>query len=253
METWFWRGNILNMIKEEEPKDFLKYVGVDAMVQMDARGELNLDALQDALKNKKITKESFDRLLADYTRRLELDGLTELLQQRFLRPKLKSLLTELKKSKTIESKDGEERRANELAGLVIIFIDLDNFKKYNDVVGHSAGDDMLRDFAARLRKSSRSYDLFFRNGGDEFFVIKPIYSHENMTREQLEVLVQKTKADVNGGLKDVPDKDGSTFNVSASMGSTIVLREDDLDDITESKLIEAADAAMYKDKGKKAR
>lgn len=241
------------MTKEGEPKDFLKYVGVDAMVQMDAKGELSLSALQDALKSKKITKESFDRLLADYTRQLELDELTELSSKRFLRPKLKSLLTELKQAKERESKEGEERRSNELAGLVVIFIDLNNFKKYNDTVGHSAGDDMLRDFATRLRKSSRSYDLFFRNGGDEFFVIKPIYSHENMTRGQLEALVQKTKTDVNGGLKDVPAKDGSTFNVSASMGSAIVLREDDLDSLTETKLIEAADAAMYEDKGGKAR
>ena len=240
------------MSQEGEPKGFLSYAGVDAMIQMDARDELSLHVLQDALRRNEITKKAFDRLHADYTRQLELDELTELSSKRFLRPKLKSLLTELKQAKERESKGGEERRSNELAGLVVIFIDLNNFKRYNDTAGHSAGDDMLRDFASRLRQSSRSYDLFFRNGGDEFVVIKPIYSHENMTREQLEGLVQKTKADVNGGLKDIPAGDGSTFNVSASMGSAIVLREDDLDGVTEAKLIESADTAMYKDKGSKA-
>lgn len=58
--------------------------------------------------------------------------------------------------------------------LTLMLIDVDNFKKVNDSLGHLKGDDLLRKLGAILRQSSRSgIDIPFRFGGDEFGIILP--------------------------------------------------------------------------------
>ena len=53
----------------------------------------------------------------------------------------------------------------------VVFLDLDNFKHYNDRHGHDAGDELLVSFAEALRASIRERDLAFRIGGDEFLLV----------------------------------------------------------------------------------
>jgi two-component system, cell cycle response regulator len=57
--------------------------------------------------------------------------------------------------------------------LALLLIDIDYFKAVNDVHGHDAGDDVLREFATRLKKSIRGIDLACRYGGEEFVVVMP--------------------------------------------------------------------------------
>jgi len=64
------------------------------------------------------------------------------------------------------------RRARNTQELVaLLFIDLDGFKKVNDVLGHAVGDDVLREVARRISLSVRATDMVARLGGDEFVVL----------------------------------------------------------------------------------
>jgi two-component system cell cycle response regulator len=57
--------------------------------------------------------------------------------------------------------------------LAVLVLDIDYFKSINDTHGHDAGDDVLREFATRIRKSIRGIDLACRYGGEEFVVVMP--------------------------------------------------------------------------------
>jgi two-component system cell cycle response regulator len=57
--------------------------------------------------------------------------------------------------------------------LTVLVLDIDYFKSINDSLGHDAGDDVLREFAIRIRKSIRGIDLACRYGGEEFVVLMP--------------------------------------------------------------------------------
>ncbi len=57
--------------------------------------------------------------------------------------------------------------------LAVVLFDLDNFKQINDLYGHLAGDEVMRQFAALLQEKTRSSDTPARYGGDEFLVVLP--------------------------------------------------------------------------------
>jgi diguanylate cyclase (GGDEF)-like protein len=75
---------------------------------------------------------------------------------------------------------GEQRFAAELArcsrkasALTVLLLDLNKFKQINDTLGHAAGDLVLKEFGAALRKAIRGSDIAVRTGGDEFLVVLP--------------------------------------------------------------------------------
>src|SRR5437660_1993719 len=86
------------------------------------------------------------------------DALTNLYNRRYMETHLTTLV------------DQALARAKPLGLLVI---DIDYFKAINDNHGHDAGDDVLREFATRVRKSIRGIDLACRYGGEEFVIVMP--------------------------------------------------------------------------------
>lgn len=86
--------------------------------------------------------------------------------------------------------------------LVLAYMDLDGFKGVNDRHGHSAGDRVLRTFAAAASHNIRSTDLFARIGGDEFVALMSVRSCEEgdavaaMLHDRLTAILQETGFDV---------------------------------------------------------
>jgi diguanylate cyclase (GGDEF)-like protein len=66
-----------------------------------------------------------------------------------------------------------ERHRRARRSFALVMLDLDGFKLLNDRFGHAAGDDLLRDVAAALRRAMRGQDTVARFGGDEFCVLAP--------------------------------------------------------------------------------
>jgi diguanylate cyclase (GGDEF)-like protein len=90
----------------------------------------------------------------------------------------------------------EQRLAAEVARserrghpLTVLTLDLNNFKQINDTYGHPAGDLVLQEFASRLNKVIRGSDLAVRLGGDEFLVVLP-----ECTLEQLKLVLERLRS-----------------------------------------------------------
>lgn len=67
----------------------------------------------------------------------------------------------------------EERLKNSTIRAGVAFMDIDDFKLFNDVYGHAAGDEILRAVVGQLRSCMRSVDKLIRYGGDEFVAVFP--------------------------------------------------------------------------------
>lgn len=94
---------------------------------------------------------------------------------------------------------GEKHIANEISRakrekrpLSCILVDIDRFKAVNDTFGHQAGDQLLRDISALLRRTVRAYDILVRWGGEEFLVVLPGVGLETarMLADRLRVAVE---------------------------------------------------------------
>ena len=131
------------------------------------------------------------------------------------------------------SKQAFGRVARSESSLVLIFIDLDNFKQVNDNFGHNEGDRVLVEVSNIFKKSFRLYDIVVRYGGDEFIVLIEDKEHDT---EALEMILQLLVTKIEKNLK--------TFGISASYGYAIAPAEaQDL-----ASLIELADKRMYAQK-----
>jgi diguanylate cyclase (GGDEF)-like protein len=82
--------------------------------------------------------------------------------------------------KDIAAEISRARRQN--TSLSCVLLDLDHFKEVNDTFGHQAGDYVLREISALLRRTVRAYDILVRWGGEEFLVVLPGVDHEQALR-----------------------------------------------------------------------
>lgn len=172
---------------------------------------------------------------ADYTKLLArlaeqhetlsmIDPLTEAYNRRYLGLQLGKLLRDL-------NKDVDSGRKSPLKALMVIFIDIDEFKIFNDTKGHATGDEALRKLSTELEGALRSQDELFRTGGDEFVALLPLPVDNSRTQEEIFSRIRK----------EVSEK----LPFKISMGSVVVEKGSTL---TAEKILEIADKKMYEDK-----
>jgi diguanylate cyclase (GGDEF)-like protein len=136
-----------------------------------------------------------------------------------------------------------DRLAQELAaaasGLTrgaLMYVDLDHFKRVNDTLGHSAGDQLLSIVAHRLKACTKEGDTVARLGGDEFTVLLRNVGDADTTRQIAERVIRSLALPANLGGRD--------YQMRASVGVTLF--PDDGVDLEE--VIRQADLAMYRAK-----
>ena len=137
----------------------------------------------------------------------------------------------------------KERLSGELAfasrehgNLALLFIDLDHFKNVNDSLGHSAGDELLKQVGQRMRKCKRESDTVARLGGDEFAMIIPgINGIHSATAVAKHILEEFSSPFEIGGQK---------FIMGVSIGIALSGKDGDDSEI----LLRNADTAMYRAK-----
>ena len=116
--------------------------------------------------------------------------------------------------------------------LAVSFVDLDGFKRVNDVMGHEAGDELLKQVAARLRLACRESDMVARLGGDEFTFFLPQVSALDARQTMSRVLNKLRESFLIGGKEVV---------ISASIGVSLFPEHG----TNSQQLLRKADSAMY--------
>lgn len=137
-----------------------------------------------------------------------------------------------------------DRLAQELARakrndtkFAVIFIDLDNFKKVNDSLGHTAGDELLIQVSKLFVDCVRETDLVVRNSGDEFVVVITELQHHQNPMSLVSAVAEKILSTLNQTLVIA----GQPMTFTASLGIAVFPTDAD----NTQDLLKNADAAMY--------
>jgi len=156
------------------------------------------------------------------------DPLTKLLNRRSLNERLAIAVEKVKRS----GKTG-----------ALLFLDIDNFKRLNDSLGHSSGDEFLLEVAKRLGAVIRKSDTLARLGGDEFVVLLEYIGDDN---EQANIESSIIAKKVHKAFDEEFNINALSFQMSCSIGICLI---EGLD-ITPDNILKFADTAMYRSKAK---
>jgi two-component system, cell cycle response regulator len=129
-----------------------------------------------------------------------------------------------------------ERGARSKTTTGILMLDIDHFKAINDTYGHLTGDAVLREVTQRITKAVRSYDSVGRYGGEEFVIVLP-----GCSREQVDQGAERVRAAVDDGPVRVGE---SQIAVTVSIGAAVTAHGA----ISEKEILAAADVALYRAK-----
>src|SRR4051794_11611266 len=131
-----------------------------------------------------------------------------------------------------------EQAATRGKPLALMILDIDYFKSINDNYGHDAGDDVLREFAVRVRKSIRGIDLACRYGGEEFVIVMP---------ETDMAVAPLVAGGIRGGIAGEPfpiSQGPKAIDVTLSIGLAALASASD----TGATVLKRADQALYRAK-----
>jgi two-component system, cell cycle response regulator len=151
------------------------------------------------------------------------DALTGLYNRRYMESHLATLV---------------EQAAARGKPLTVLILDIDYFKAINDSYGHDAGDDVLREFALRIRKSIRGIDMACRYGGEEFVAVMPEtdMAVATMVAERLRRRIASEPFSIQQG------KGSVTVTISVGLAALGSPNE------TAAEILKRADQALYQAK-----
>lgn len=200
---------IRETLKERE--DFVTYASVK---------KEDINSLKTSFKSKSEEIEVIKQQLEQYKKQVIKDFLTGLYNRQYFEEMLQ---------KEIET---YKRYGQKFS---LLFIDIDDFKKINDTLGHIAGDFVLQYIANILKKNTRKLDLIFRYGGDEFVVLMP-----NTTLKKAKSVAER----IANAIKNTVFKyKSSNVSLTVSIGM-----EEMKDEYTGKEVLEMADKKMLKAK-----
>jgi two-component system cell cycle response regulator len=171
-------------------------------------------------------KRYADRLRDNVQTSIEMaitDALTGLHNRRYMETHLGTLV---------------EQAAQRGKPLSLLMLDIDYFKSVNDTYGHDAGDDVLREFALRIRRSVRNIDLACRLGGEEFVIVMP---ETDMTVAAM--VAERLRRGIAGEPFTV-QQGAKSLNVTLSIGIAALASPAD----TPAVILKRADQALYRAK-----
>jgi len=208
-----WEGEFRNRKKNGEL--YWEYAHISPIHSTDGGATRFLGIKEDIT----LRKLQNDRIL----RQAQFDSLTELPNRLLSLDRLAQMIASDQRSGSITA---------------VLFIDLDDFKKINDTLGHETGDKLLVEAAARLRLGLRSGDTVGRLGGDEFIVLLGNLGKPSDASPVATQILER--------LKTPFQIDENELLLTASIG--IAAHPDDGDEVGE--LLRKADAAMYQAKNR---
>ncbi|HEU5022427.1 MAG TPA: diguanylate cyclase [Bryobacteraceae bacterium] len=178
---------------------------------MEADGQKTIAGLE-------ATLEGYKKQLAETERKASIDALTGLINRRGIETAM-------------------SKRCAEKIPFCVILLDLNGFKKVNDMYGHLAGDDLLKGFSSELQAHFRAGDIIGRWGGDEFIIVT------NGDPQDARNCVERVRKWAFGAYKVKTPNGSFQAQVSASVGIAAWDLQEDI-----PTLIGRADEAMYSEK-----
>ena len=167
-----------------------------------------------------INRVSFTKESMELQNKAETDLLTELLNK---------ISTENKIKEYLEG-DGHDKTC------MMCVLDIDNFKKINDTMGHAFGDEVLATLGKKIRTEFRVTDIIGRTGGDEFIIFLKDLKDDS--------IIEREAGRVAGFFKDFTVGTYTKYSPTASIGAAIYPR----DGSDYESMYKAADTALYKAK-----
>ncbi len=168
-----------------------------------------------------------DRLRDNVHNSLKLavtDPLTGLYNRRYAMPHLQA---QIDKSET----DGHD--------LAVALLDIDSFKAVNDTYGHAVGDEVLKEFAERIRQNLRGMDLSARIGGEEFLGVMPETDLQGAA-----VVAERLRATIAAKPFKITHAEKEFLDITVSIGLSCLSPGTK----TPDALMQAADEALYRSK-----